>query len=224
MQLSDMRTRVGQRLNESAGPVFYTAAEINAAVNEAQRFMVFLTLCLEITATWTVSGGTTFTHMLNVFSDWICPLRITDSTGAKIRPSTLAELGALDPSWIASAGNTVRYASMGADFIGLYQQNAGSQTLTVTYAQAPAPLVLDTDVSAIPAEYHPRLVDYGIYRCRQVEGGQEFAKALKYLESFFGGVQHLSRYVRDRNNGAKYDKVPYELTNEDVAKLVGGQQ
>ncbi len=216
-----MRTRVGQRLNEGAAPVFYPAAEIDAALNEAQRFFVLLTLGLEITSTWTVTAATAFFHMLGVFSDWICPLRITDSTGAKVRPATLEDLAALDPNWRTSPGAPVRYASLGADLVGIYQQPAGGGTvLSVTYAQAPATLAADGDIPAIPAEYHPRLVDYGIYRCRQVEGGQEFEKSLRYLDSFMDGATKYGAYIRARNIGSRYDKVPFELEAYDRSKLL----
>jgi hypothetical protein len=223
MQLSDMRTRVSQRLNEGAtGPVFYTANEINAALNEANRFFVLLTLGLETTANWTVPAATTFTHMLTVFSDWIAPLRIVSGTGAVIRPATLTDLAALDQGWFLSPGSPQRYVALGADFLGIYQQPATpGWVLNVTYAQAPAPLVNDTDVPAIPAEYHARLVEYGIYRCRQGEGGQEFQKSLKYFDSFLDGATHYAAYVRSRNIGSRYDKVPFELEHFDRSKLLG---
>jgi hypothetical protein len=221
MQLSDMRTRVSQRLNEGGAPVFYPAAEITAALNEAQRFFVFLTLGLEVTATWTVSAATAFTHMLTIFSDWIAPLRITDANGAKVRPVTLTDLASLDPSWRTSPGGPVRYASLGADLLGIYQQPAdGATALQVTYARAPVALAADGDVPEVPAEFHPRLVDYGIYRCRHVEGGQEFEKSLKYFESFMDGATKYGAYVRARNIGSRYDKVPFELQAYDRSKLL----
>jgi hypothetical protein len=216
-----MRTRVSQRLNEGGTPVFYTAAEINAALNEANRFFVLLTLGLETTAPWAVAAATTFTHMLTVFSDWIAPLRIATSAGAKVRPATLADLASLDANWISSPGSPQRYVALGADFLGLYQQPAAAgTTLKVTYARAPVALVLDTDVPEIPAEYHPRLVEYGIYRCRQGEGGQEFEKSLKYFDGFLDGAKHYGAYVRSRNIGSRYDKVPFELEHFDRSRLL----
>lgn len=230
MQLSNssppygMVELVSQRLNEaSTGPTFYPRAEIVAALNEASRFFVLLTLGLEKTSTWSVpayNANAPFYHMLQYFTDWICPLRITLTTGAKVRPARLDQLNALDPNWWNSAGTPARYAALGADFLALYQQWAGGGTLQVTYARAPVALVNDTDVPETPAEYHPRYVDYAIYRCRQVEGGQEFGKALKYLQSFFAGAKHYAAYVRSRNLAARYDKVPFELEKYDLSKLL----
>jgi hypothetical protein len=215
MQFSVIQTRVSQRLNEAGTPVYYTAVEIQAAVNEGLRFFALLTLGLEQTSTWT--PGATFTHMLNVFSNWTALLRISLSTGAVVRPATLAELAALDPSWPFDEGTSARYVSLGCDLVGLY---GTSGTLTVTYARAPVPLVNPTDVPEIPAEYHPLLIAYGIYRCRQGEGSTEFAKALPYFNDFLDGAQAYATYVRSRNLGSEYETLPFELEGYDRSKLL----
>lgn len=218
-----MDTRVSQRLNEgNTGPVFYPLAELTAAINEANRFFCFLTLGLEVTKPWIVPPGIAFFRMMQLaqFVDWIVPLRITTTTGAKVRPARLADLGALDTAWLNSPGAPQRYAFLGADFVALYRQPTAATTLNVTYAQAPAPLVNPGDTPAIPTEYHPRLVDYGIYRMRQVEGAQELAKALKYLDSFLDGAAHYAAYVRSRNQASRYDKVPFEIEKFDRSTLL----
>lgn len=224
MQLVDMQGRVSQRLNEGTiGATFYSLAEITAALNEALRFFALLTLGLEKTATWNVpayNAAAPFFHMLQYFPDWIVPLRLTTTAGAKVRPARLEDLAALNPAWWNAPGNPTRYCALGADFLGLYQQWANGGTLQVTYARAAAVLALATDVPEFPEEYHPRLVDYGVYRLRQVEGGQELEKALKYLDSFFDGAQHYANYVRSRNLGSRYDKVPFELEKFDRSKLL----
>jgi hypothetical protein len=219
--LSDMQARVSERLAEGGGAVFYPAAEITAALNEASRLFCLLTLGLEKTATWSVPAATTFTHMLGVFSDWICPLRITDAAGAKIRPSRLEDLASLDSGWLNSPGAPYRYVAAGADFVGVYRQPAASGTvLTVTYAKADAALASAGDAPATPAEYHPKYVDYAIYRLRQAEGAQEFQKALPLLGSFFDAAKHYAAYVRSRNLGSRYDKVPFEIESYDTSKLL----
>lgn len=227
MQLSDMRTRVSQRLDEGfSGPTFYPTAEITHALNEAQRFMCLLTLCLEVTATWAVpsrsaNNNSAFFHMLTFFTDWIVPLRISTATGSKVRPGRLQELDCLDVQWWNSQGSPIRYTSSGADLIGLYRQpSAPGTNLGVTYARAPVDMVNDTDVPEIPEPYHARLEEYAIYRLRQGEGAQEFAKVLPLLDSFLTGASKLARYIRARNIGARYDKVPFEIESFDRSLLL----
>lgn len=228
MQLSTMYGLASQRLNEGAnqgGPTSYPTLEIIAALNEAQRFACLLTLGLESTVSWPVAAATTFFHMLTtnagLFADWIVPLRIATLTGAKVRPVRLADLTALDGQWTSSPGNPTRYVHTGADLLALYQQAAGGVTLKVTYARAPLVLALDADVPEIPAEYHPSLIDYAIYRCRQSEGAEEFAKTLPLLGTFLDAMQKYADYVRARNKGFLYDSQPFELASFDRSRLLG---
>lgn len=161
--------------------------------------------------------------MIGVFSDWMVPLRIANAAGARVRPAQLQDLHSLDPHWQASPGVPVRYVFVGCDFLGLYQQPVATTPLNVTYVRAPIALVNAADVPEIPAEYHPRLVEYGVYRLRQAEGGSEFQKALPMLDSYLDGAQHYADYVRSRNKGARYDAVPFELRQFDRSKLAGAR-
>lgn len=208
-------------MNEgNSGPVYYTAAEILAGLNEAQRFFVLLTLGLEKTVQVTWPAATPFQHMLPVLPDLIVTLRVANATGGKIRPSRLEDIGALDGNWLNRPGTITRYTAVGADLVGVYAQPTEVCTLNWTYARAPVPLVDPTDVQEIPEEYAPRLVDYAIYRVRQVEGAQELEKSLKYFGSFLDGATHYGKYVRSRNLGSRYDKVPFELEGYDRSKLL----
>lgn len=226
MNLAGMYTLVSQRLNEGqTGFVSYPKAEIIAALNEAERTFVLLTLGLEITSPWTVPGATpaaqnTFFRMLSVFSDWICPLRISTVAGGKVRPSRLDDLASLDSQWMTSVGAPTRYAAVGVDLVALYRQPAAPTVLNVTYARAAVALVNDADAPEIPAEYHPALVSYAIYRMRQGEGAQEFEKALPLLGEFMASATKYAAYVRSRNLGGRYDKVPIELEKLDISGLL----
>jgi hypothetical protein len=222
-----MYNLVSQRLNEGvSGPAFYPISEITAALNEANRFFCLLTLGLETTNTWNVpsyssNGNSPFFHMLTFFPSWIVPLRITTATGMKVRPTSIEGLAMRDSGWNNSPGAPTRYSSSGADFVGLYQQPAaGSTLLNVTFARQPLALINDADVPEIPAEYHPKLVDYAINRMRMAEGGQEFEKSLPLFNSFLDGAKHYGAYVRARNLGSRYDKVPIELEKYDLSKLL----
>src|ERR1051325_6989352 len=216
MTLAQMTTRVAQRLGESGGATYYPVPEIHGALNEGLRLFCLATLCMEKTATWTPAA--TWTHMMTVFSDWVCILRIQDSLGRKIRPCTLPELIALDDLWIFSTGTTTRYVSLGADLIGIYPTNNGQ--LTVTYAATHPAITLDTDVPLIPEEYHAELIKFALYRLRQVEGANEFAKTLPLLGEFLDACEKFGTYVRGRNLGSRYDKPAFELAKFDRSKLL----
>jgi hypothetical protein len=214
-----MRTRVQQRVNELTG-TYYSTAEINSALNEAQRLFVLLTLCLEVTAAFTLTAAVTFYHMRTTFEDWILPLRVTTLGGSKIFPSELEDLDSLDSGWQASPGAPVRYASLGFDFFAIYQQPAAAGTVVnITYAQQPLVMAADTDTPQIQQEFHPALVAYAIYRVRMKEGAQEFAKTMPYFNSFLDEAQKCGEYVRARNIGGGYDILPFELARFDRSKV-----
>lgn len=221
-----MVARVSQRLAEGqSGPVFYPRAAIVGGLNEGLRFFTLLTLGLEQVAEWTVTPATTWFHMLDLLPDWICPLRITTQSGAKVRPARMDELTALDPGWISSAAAAdqppTRYAALGADLLALYKQPPGAGiVLNVTYARSPVTMVSDTDIPEMPAEYHSHLVDYGVYTARQPEGAQEFEKVLPNLDSFLNAATRYAAYVRARNRGSQYDKTPFELEKFDRSTLL----
>ncbi len=217
-----MTTSVSARLNEAAGAVFYPVEEIHRAILESQRLFALLTLSLQSTAAWSVPAATTFFSMTTIFSDWIVPLRLQTAAGAKVRTARLETLAALDPLWPSSPGAPTRYAIAGVDLLALYKQPATAGTvLSVTYARAPVALAADGDISEFPSEYHPEFISYAIYRCRQAEGADALASALPLLTSYLAAANSYAAAIRTRNKGSGFDRLPIELSEADISKLVG---
>jgi hypothetical protein len=229
MTAGDAIARVQERLDEDpskTSPTYYPDSEVMVALNEAQRFFVLLTLCLETTLGWTIPATTTFYYMRATFEDWLLPLRVTLPSGARVRPARLAELDALDSGWqanIGAAGTTpARYCSLGFDFMAVYPQaGVGGVNVNVTYARAPLALVAMTDVPEIPEDYHPALCDYAIPRVRLKEGGQELGKSKVYQERFMSEAARMAAFVRERNLALRYDNLPFELRRLDRSKFTG---
>lgn len=77
LALSDLQTRLLARVDEDpANPAYYTAAEAAAALNWAQRLFALLTLCLETVRPFRLTPNVRFYHMLQIWPDWIAPLRV----------------------------------------------------------------------------------------------------------------------------------------------------
>ncbi len=222
MTVADLQTRVLERVGEDpTAPVFYTAAEALAWLNGMQRLMVLLTLCLEKTATLPITPGWSFYRMLAAFSDWILPLRLRVTGGAKLKPSRFSDLAALDAYWSTSAGPAVRYALAGCDLIGIYQQPS-SGSIDYTYARAPVLLVAPGDTPEVPQEFHTALADGAICVMRAKEGGSQFQKALPLWDRFLDACQTLGGRVRTRNREQGYDALPIELARLDRSKMLAG--
>ena len=190
------------------------------ALNEAQRLFCLMTLCLETTTTFTLTPNTAFYHMRAALTDWIKPRRIWNSNGQQVRAGTLSDLDAASPTWQTSSGPPVRYAHLGLDLLALYQQPAFADTLTITYAHAPALMVSPTDVPQIQENSHFALPNYAAYAVRQAEGAQEFSKFLGYFGDFLDEAQRVAALVRAKNKDLGYEMAPFELEHADRSRLV----
>jgi hypothetical protein len=222
MTFAIIRSLVLQRLDENtSAPESWTLAEVNAAINEAQMFLVLLTLCLENKVTFNLAANTVFYDPFAQVSDWIVPLRVR-SANVKVRPAKMAELDALSSTWRTETAPAVkRYGTRGFALLYTYPVPSGSgQTLELTYAQSPAVMVNDGDVPQIPEQHHPALADYGIYRLRQKLGGSEFQKGLPLFASFIESAKQLGAFVRARSLDQRYDTLPVELAKLDISRAL----
>jgi hypothetical protein len=195
--------------------------EILRAINEGQELAAWLTLCLETTASLTLTANGTFYLLRSQLPDFLVPLRLMGPNG-RIRPATISDLDALNPSWQAwplTAGEQQRYFTLGFSFFGTAPQPVDDQACTLTYAKAPALLVGDA-FPEIPEAYHLDLVDYGIYRTKLKEGAQSLERGMKHLNRFLDRMTQLGDYVRARSRAARYDVLPFEMALFDRSRLV----
>jgi hypothetical protein len=72
----------------------------------------------------------------------------------------------------------------------------------------------------IPEEDHDCLVDYGYAYLRVKDGGTAIQQCQERLKRFLETVKKRADFVRARAQAAKYDRLPAELTLEDVSRLV----
>lgn len=195
---------------------YYRPQDVLSALNTAQRLFSMLTLCLETTATMQLTGGA-FYRALTFFPDWICPLRFRIPGGAKIKPSRLADLAALDNQWSNRAGVPIRYSCSGFDLLGFYKQD--SSIVRVTYARSPV-LLVAAGSAEIPEEYHPALIEAAIPLLRMKEGQQEWQKTLTSWDRFTSEVGRCADTVRARNMEQGFDRIPPEIRKFDRSAVL----
>lgn len=217
MTATEISARIITRIDDDPiSPVSVTAAEVLDAINEGQELAALLTLCLEKTVDLNLSGSTAWYAPRPLFPDFLVPLRMSVG-GVRIRPSTLAELDAMNGDWQATAGTPTRYCTAGSNLLAVTpQQNCTAQ---FTYAYSPAALT-GSDTPQLPAAYHPDLVEYGVYRVRLKEGAQQLARGLQNLNVFLDHMQALGELVRARSRAARYDVQPFALALFDRSKLI----
>lgn len=221
MTLSTLTTAIWQRLDEPLdGSGYYTAAELTAALNRAQRLFALLSLCLETSGSLTLTANVAWYHLRDTFTDWLVPLRAT-LAGSKLRPATVAELAALNASWEAQTGTPERYAHLGMDSFAAYPHPAGAGTiLTVVYARVPTALSIASDTPEIDAEYHPALIDGAIPFLRLKEGGQALESVLPSFGRFLDCAGKAARSVRARSLDLRYDTLPAENITTDLSRAL----
>lgn len=220
MTTAELQSRTLKRIGDDpniADPTlsYYRPSEVLTALNQAQRFFVLMTLCLETTATMQLTGAA-FYRMLTFYADWIVPLRVRSST-RKIRPIRLVDLAALDVSWTTQLGTPQRYAHLGFDLMAMYKRD--SSLLTVTYARSPVEMTA-ASTPEIPPENHQNLIDGAIVLLRLKEGQQEWQKVLPLWDRFMQAVQECAGYIRARNIEQGYDTYPVELKRFDQSKVL----
>jgi hypothetical protein len=220
LTLADLRRRLCERLDEVAGsPVFYASAEMNSALNKAQNLWALLTLCIERTASFTLTAATAFHTITTTISDYKLPLRVT-LNGSRLQPNTLQQLDSLSETWFATAGTPTKYFAKGLDVLAVYPQSASQQTVSLTYAAQPALMVDDTDEPEIEALYHDALLDFAVYILRAKEGGAEFQNSLMYLDRFLTEAARRAEYIRSRSRAQNFDVLPFDLARFDKSRLV----
>lgn len=212
MTCGEMADRVLKEVGEDpSAPVYYRRNEAFDALNEAQRFFALLTLCLESVGSVALEAAATWYDLLGALPDLGVVVRVARSTGEKLRPCRITDLDARGATWQSEPGNPSRYGVAGPLLAIHPRPVAGGGSFTPTYARMPARMSADAGTPEIPAENHLDLVDYAVYRLRMKEGGQEFLKELPRFNRFMAAAKKMADYVRRRNGGGAYDRLPFEL-------------
>lgn len=217
--ITDTQTRLGDDPTLPA-ETYYDRGEVLVGLNQVYRLMCFLTLCLETTVTYPLAGATPYSKMLTTYADWILPLRVRLTGGAKLRPNRAADLAALNASWPATVGTPERYSLQGMDLLLIYKQPAAETDLDIVYARTPVAIADSTVAPELQIQYHQNLIDGATTLLRVKEGAQEWQKTLPNWDRYWSACMKLGGIVRARNKEKGYDRLPVELARFDRSKLM----
>jgi hypothetical protein len=223
LTLGEMRARVYKLLGENPdAPVYWTVAEVNYALNMAERWFALATLCIEREASLALTSGQTFYTTVSEetgLTGYLVPLAVTESS-KRIKPDTAHALDARNRTWRNDTGTPTSYLAMGANLFAVHPTpSSGGVTLGLTFAGEPTGMTVDTDVPDIPGDRHPALVDWAYAFCRLKEGGQEMQKGIEYLKRAVDSAQQHQKFVRSRSRGQGYDMTPFDLAAFDRGRL-----
>lgn len=219
LTLANLQDRLAERLDDPLH-IYYSLPQKRHALNMAQNLWALVTLCIERTATFTLTNGVAFYKPRTQLTDYLVPLRVLHS-GSRLNNDSVHNFDAMSDSWRATAGNPERYATLGFDALWITPQPAsGSHTLTFIYAAEPAQLVNSTDIPEIPNEQLVHIEDIAYFLLRLPEGGQEMAAAMEFFKRGVAGMQKYQKFVRNKTQGQVYDTDPLDEAATDIGRWV----
>lgn len=186
MTVADVITRARERLDEDLGADSqrYTTAALTEILYQGTRFYVARTGCQYATDD---VAATAFDLLYDLPCDCIQVERVSWDSGDTLYPleATLArDLDGTTYWWQRSTDTRSRaYFLLGLRRIALWPVSAdGGEDYIVHYQQDVA-----EDLTAVPIEDHPCIVDYVIGRCLlaegKAEGGEDLAKYMACVEA-----------------------------------------
>lgn len=201
MTFLELQTEVFRRLEEnSVTPVYWTLAQIKAAINRGFIEISDATEWYETSASVPVSAGVYVANVETGFPGFLAIKALrNDQTGRWMRPATVRELDQSYMKWETATGEPDRYTIRAPFWIGFDRAVTGaSSTLTLYYTSLPTELADNSDIPAFPQEFHLALVDFAVYDllCQD----RENAKALYFFKRYKIREEQLRAYVAQRES------------------------
>lgn len=166
MKRSDIRNRILDGLNESTtSPVFWSTAQIDEVIEEAQEVLAEELEALKRTALVPLQAGISFYFTRGVAPDLMVPYRIwLHSTNRRLLATTMLNLDEANKTWITVNGDPWWWFPVSWDCFGIYPVPAAAgDILRVDYFAWPAKLLDDDDAPEFAESDINSMVFYGIY-------------------------------------------------------------
>jgi hypothetical protein len=163
---SEIRTRILEALNESASsPVFFSTAQIDAVIDEAQEVLSEEAQAVKRTAYQALRDGTTYYYTRGIASDIMAPYRIwLTHLDRRLVAVSLRELDVRHEHWIDVNGDPEVWFPVSWDLFGIWPSPAtGGGVMRIDYLAWPRSLQDDDDEPEIRRADHDALVLYGVY-------------------------------------------------------------
>lgn len=146
---------------------------------------------------------------------------LVTTTNPKLRPASLWDMAAENDAFLNATGTPTMYGCLGWDLMHYNKATTAiGQKVNITYARSCLPLVNDSDVPEIHDADHECLIEYGTWRVRINEGGQELISAKPLFQAFLDNAKQRANEVRARSLSLRYDRQPFELEGFDYSRVI----
>lgn len=200
MTLASMRREVFRRLPEASGaPVFWSVADVDAALNDGLRELSDATDWNETHRRVDLLADRPYYDARRVLSDGLLTIgpAFHSATNRWLIATSPRDFGVGD-RWARTAGSPQRLLVRALWWIGYWPLTHTDRDSSVTqyFTELPAPLVEDDDEPAFPETFHAGCLAYAVADLWAQDG--ETTLALAAWQEYLGIEQALQSWVHER--------------------------
>lgn len=166
-------------------PVFFSAAQLNALVDEANEILAEDTKTIKRSALLPLKEGVGFIYTPAIAPDFMAPIRVWNHQNSqRLTCLSMTELDALNIHWQTTTGQSEVWFPVSWDLLGVYPRPAAAGgVLRIDYLAWPRGLMDDSDRPELPESSQDALVLYGEYMaCLKKWDAQSAMAPLKALQ------------------------------------------
>lgn len=203
MNFVSLQSEVFRRLDESStSPVFWSAVDVKAALNEGYWDFCERTRLVSHEAEVTCVRGVPFMDARAWSYPFLGLRTIRSKTLAEpLRPTSIKHVDELENRWEMSSGPVRRVMIRGQYMLHVWPVPQIGETFRVSWTSMPPEMVFDQDEPEIPEEHHEALVCYALYDLRAQEG--ETALALEAYGQYEALTKPAVKVAKDLNKTAR---------------------
>ena len=208
MTRGQLRTRILETLNESAtAPVFWTAAEINALIDEATEVVCEESQAIKRTVFVPLRPGTAYYSLRGLGAGIMAPWRLyLHAQDRRLTAVSMSELDLQHETWPTVTGDPWHWFPLSWDTFGVWPSpTTGGGVLRVDCLASQRTLLDDADEPELLAADHDALTLYGVY-----EGAAKRWDAATALNTFSLFMQRVGKSA-DRSGVGRVQARDFQL-------------
>jgi len=203
MKRSEIKSRIRDKLEDKSDTgVFYTDAQLDDLIAEAQELLVGETKSIHRTVTVPIRPGGQFIYLTSFAPDCMMPVRVWNSANTyRLQATSIDNLSSFHQKWTTVTGPDPQFwFTVSWDIIGLFPRPiAGSGVLKIDYLAWPRELNDDDDFPELMTASHDAIVILAAYlgelkKWNAISAGN-FFQELKRHGMFADGRSNIGKII-----------------------------
>lgn len=194
MTRADIRFRIRRNLDD-LGITYYTAVDINEAIQDAYDEVVVYCECIEKRVDLDFVSNTTYYDFSTLIPDYYRVIKLYHNGQNRfIDPTNNRNQGSYRIDWEVVNATEREYVILGPKYVGMSGRQAIATGNFGVFYKAKANQLIDTSIPLISDNYIRLLELYGT--ADLLEQNQEFTKAIKYWQEYDPMLEDYRRKVQ----------------------------